>query len=315
MSIQYIEPLSKGFARMKKSLFNPFDLQKWFVVGFTAFLAGLADCGSGGHTGINWIRGKVDAESILYFPQRAWEWLIEHPVWAAVIAFGVFLAFVFVVFILWLSSRGKFMFLDNVVRNRSQVVAPWQEYGNEGNSFFLFIFLFRLSVFALIVAYFIYGFASLQGLHESTGEIRSLIWPAILMGLGLVVILIACGFIGLLLRDFVVPIMYRDRVSTSKAIQKFFPLFLSQSLHFIGYELFKLCIVIIILIGIIIGGFATCCIGFVLLVIPYINAVVLLPVSYTMRAFAVEFLEQFGPECQIFPKPDGNSPIGQPFAS
>jgi hypothetical protein len=307
MNIQYIDPLSRGFARMKRALFKPFDLQKWIIVGFTAFLAGLTKCGGGGHAGLSRGRGKVDPEVILYFPQRVWEWLTDHPVWAAIIAFGVLLVFVFVVFISWLSARGKFMFLDNVVHNRSQVVAPWKEYGNEGNSYFLFNFLLGILVLAIIVAYLIYSVTSLQVLYESSRNMRALILPAILAGLGLITILAACGFIGLLLRDFIVPIMYRDRVSTSKAIQKFFPLFLSHFLYFIGYGLFVLCLSLMIVIGIVIAGFATCCIGFVLLAIPYINSVILLPVSYTMRAFGVEFLEQFGPDYQIFPRPGTNS--------
>ena len=44
MQIRFIDPLSRGWGRMKKALFQPFDMKKWFLVGFTAFLAGLADC-------------------------------------------------------------------------------------------------------------------------------------------------------------------------------------------------------------------------------------------------------------------------------
>ena len=44
--------------------------------------------------------------------------------------------FVFMIVITWLSARGKFMFLDNVVRGQARVVAPWYEYRKEGNSFF-----------------------------------------------------------------------------------------------------------------------------------------------------------------------------------
>jgi hypothetical protein len=48
----------------------------------------------------------------------------------------------------------------------------------------------------------------------------------------------------------------------------------------------------------------TCCIGFLLLIIPYIGSVVLLPVFYTFRAFSIEFLEQYGEEFVLFPKPE-----------
>jgi len=47
----------------------------------------------------------------------------------------------------------------------------------------------------------------------------------------------------------------------------------------------------------------TCLIFFVLLMIPYISSVVLLPVSYTYRAYSLEFLAQFGPDYSLFPIP------------
>jgi len=313
MSIQYIDPLSRGFVRMKNALFNPFDLQKWLVVGFTAFLAGLTDFAGGGRTG--WSRGgKVEPETILHFPQTAWLWLLDHPIWAAIIAFGAFLAFVIWVLISWLSARGKFMFLDNVVHNRAQIKAPWKEYGAEANSFFLFSFLLGLIVLAIIVAYLIYCFVSLQTLYGSSRNMMTLIWPAILLGLGFLAIFIACGFIHILLRDFVVPIMYRDRISALKAVGKLVSLFPSQFLYFVGYGLFMLCLSILIVIGVIVLGLATCCIGFIFLLIPYVNSVVLLPVSYSFRAFGVEFLEQFGPEFKIFPKPDVDPSDQQPIS-
>ena len=48
MQIGYIEPFSRAWDRMKIALFNPFSLNKWFVIGFNAFLAGLLDGYHGG---------------------------------------------------------------------------------------------------------------------------------------------------------------------------------------------------------------------------------------------------------------------------
>jgi hypothetical protein len=39
-----------------------------------------------------------------------------------------------------------------------------------------------------------------------------------------------------------------------------------------------------------------------LIAIPYIGSVILLPVSYTFRAFSIEFLAQFGEKFDVFPK-------------
>ena len=46
-----------------------------------------------------------------------------------------------IVLFAWLRARGRFIFVDCVVRNRAAIVAPWKEFRAEGNSFFLFSLL------------------------------------------------------------------------------------------------------------------------------------------------------------------------------
>jgi hypothetical protein len=46
-------------------------------------------------------------------------------------------------------------------------------------------------------------------------------------------------------------------------------------------------------------GFLTCCCGFLLLAIPYINAVVLLPVLTLLRLYNLEFVRQLGPDFDL----------------
>ncbi len=314
MNIHYIEPLSRGIARAKKSLFNPIDLRTWFVVGFTAFLAGLSDVQfSGGFPNSSLRKSKdIKWEEVLYFPQKAWEWLGNHPGWVMLIAFGLLVFTVIMVLITWLSARGKFMFLNNVVRGQSGIVASWYEYKREGNSFFWWNLLWAIIASAAAIIYILYCFVSLQAVYEGGGSRSALIVPAILAGLGFLAISIVSSFIFVLLRDFVVQIMYRDRITGWEAIQKFLPLFFSHFLYFIGYGIFRFFVSLLIVIAVLIFGCITCCIGFLVLAIPYIKSVVLLPVLYSMRAFAVEFLEQFGPEYRIFPAPECNSPETMP---
>jgi hypothetical protein len=123
MRIAYLEPFGRAWERMKLALFRPFDLHKWFVVGFNAFLAGLAESRNGSAGGR--ARGDMTFREFLDLPNRGWEWLTSHPGWF--IAIGVLALVVIAVGIvlLWLSSRGKFMFLDNVVHNRAEIAKPW----------------------------------------------------------------------------------------------------------------------------------------------------------------------------------------------
>lgn len=302
MDIQYFNPLSRGWARMKKALFQPFDLKKWFVVGFTAFLAGLTDWHGGSGSGTKG-RGSIDWDEVVYFPYTAWEWLLDNPGWVPLIVIGVISIFILVVLLTWLSSRGSFMFLDNVIHNRAQVTKPWYEYRAEGNSLFLWRVFFGILVFAIVVLYFIQCYTAIRDLYESRVNVSILMMPVILMLLGFLGILLVTGYINLLLSDFVVPLMYKYRINAVTAWLQFLPLFASHLFYFIGYGLVFLFLIILIVIGIVFAGLLTLCIGFLLLLIPYINAVVLLPISYTLRAFSVEFLEQFGPAYHIFPRP------------
>jgi hypothetical protein len=316
MSIHYLRPLSRGISRTKQALFNPIDVKKWFIVGFAAFLTSLADVNLSGSVPNADIRKRlsINLEDVFSFPQKAWEWLGNHPGWAMLILFALFFFFVLTIVITWLSARGKFIFLDNVVHDQARIVAPWYEYRKEGNSFFWWNLLWIFISSAITIGYVLFCFVYLHAIYENSGSSQALILPAILAGLGLVAISIISVFLFVLLRDFVVQIMYRDRITGWGAIQRFLPLFFSRFLYFVGYAIFRFVVSVLIVIGIIICGCCTCCIGFLILAIPYINAVILLPISYAMRAFAVEFFEQFGPEFQVFPKPDAGSAVTVPPA-
>ena len=80
MKIEFFAPFSQSWTRMKKALFQPFDLGKWFVVGFTAFLAGLLDYKGGGN-GNNNAKYSFDEglQAFFTFPETIRDWLMAHP--------------------------------------------------------------------------------------------------------------------------------------------------------------------------------------------------------------------------------------------
>src|SRR5207247_8644827 len=65
----------------------------------------------------------------------------------------VLICFVLLLIVLfaWLRARGRFIFVDCIVRNRAAIVEPWKEFRAEGNSFFLFSLLVVLALIAVIV--------------------------------------------------------------------------------------------------------------------------------------------------------------------
>lgn len=305
MVIEYWNPLSRGWERMKEALFRPFDLAKWFVVGFTAFLAGLMDWPYGGGDGDRGgLKGRADIDDILDFPREAWYWLTDHPGWFGLIIFGVVFLILLGVLLTWLSSRGKFMFLDNVVHDRAKVTQPWHEFRTEGDSLFLWRLVYGFLCFIVFMSFFVFCYFVAVGLYESYASGASIVFSIIGLALGAFVLFILTGYISMFLNDFIVPIQYKQRVSAGKAWGFFLPLLRRHFLHFILYGLFIFIVHIVIVIIVITIGIFTCCIGILLLIIPYINSVVLLPISYTLRSFSVEFLGQFGPDYMCFPPPE-----------
>ena len=302
MNISYSDPLIKGWTRMKKILFSPFDLNKWFMIGFTAFLASLADCHRGNKGGSNNITDhNIDIGDIAEFPATAWNWFLDHAWWATLIVLGIFVIIILALLFNWLSSRGKFMFLDNVVHNRALVSQPWREFKKHGNSVFLWRLVFGLiclAIFSFIVFIF---FSFIMSFHFGNYPLSAKIPAIIGMALLFLAFLILAGYINLFLYDFVVPIMYKENITVTKAWGKFLTLLSNHFWYFLVYGLFIFLLMVIVVLLIIAGGLLTCCIGFLFIIIPYISSVVLLPVSVTFRSLSLEFLEQFGSDYKIFP--------------
>jgi len=149
MDIVFLEPLGQAWNRMKIALFKPFDLHKWFVVGFNAFLAGLLEMynGSGGS---QW-RENSNFREFRGLPNRTWEWLMDNPGWFFAILIIAAFVIALVITLMWLSARGTFMFLDNVVHDRAEIAKPWNRYKKEGNSLFLWRLIFGLICFMLFI--------------------------------------------------------------------------------------------------------------------------------------------------------------------
>ena len=302
MSISYSHPLSLGWARMKKALFQPFDLSKWFRVGFTAWLAGLTDC-NGGSGGNNYsYNNHHEWDDFFNFPQTAWSWLTDNPLWFNLIILGVVLLFIISTVLIWVSSRGKFMFLYNIANDKSEISLPWREYSKQGDSLFVWRFFFSWFTFAVFILFLIYCFVTTKGMYFANAPNVAIFWAIVGMVLMFIGIIIVFGYISCFLNDFVVPIMYKHKIGIMRGWTKFLRLFSRRIGTFIIYGLFIFVLGIAVVIGVIFLALLTCCIGLLLIAIPFIGAVILLPVSYTFRAFSIEFLAQFGDDFNVFPQ-------------
>jgi hypothetical protein len=310
MQIAYIDPLSKACERTKKALFQPFDIRKWFVVGFTAFLAGLINGSPSMNFPGSYGRGDVKMPDIERMPERAMEWMSAHPFLVMLILIVIVFILILALIFTWLSSRGAFMFLDNVAGNRAQVAAPWRQYKSLGDSLFLWRIGFGLICFLITLPMIILGILTFLPLLRTHNMERYLL-PFIGLAAATLIVIIVASFIAMFANNFVAPIMYKFNLKAMAAWRLFIPILSSYLFNFICYGLFVLALIIGVGIAVILVGCLTCCLLFLLLLIPYINSVVLLPISYAYRAFSLEFLAQFGPEYNLFPIPQ--PPLPEPM--
>ena len=193
------------------------------------------------------------------------------------------------------------MLLHNVVHDKAEISDPWHKFRKQGNSLFIFEFLWGWFVFAIFVLLAAYCFNTGKDLyftHAPKAVVFTGITQMILM---FIVFFIIGGYVSLFLKNFVVPIMYKQDVGIIAGWKKFIVLFGKKALPFLVYGLFILVLGFAVAIAIISLSLITCCIGLLLIAIPYIGTVILLPISYTYRALGIEFLAQFGDEYNVFP--------------
>jgi len=301
MNIEYYLPLTRAWERMKNALFRPFDLHKWFLVGFNAFLAGFMER-HGGSGGSQYREsGDFSFREFIHVPGRAWGWLLDHPGWFIGIVFITLAVLTLLLVFTWLSSRGAFMFLDNVVHDNSEIGKPWKEYRSQGHSLFLWRLGFGFACFGFMILFLAFFFSTGAALNSAGGADRIPVFFLIGSGLFFLLSMVVIGFIAMFLKNFVVPIMYKHRLPSSRAWGRFLALFKQHLLHFVLYGLFIFVLSFLLFVAIVIAGLLTCCVGFILLIIPYIGTVITLPAWYTLRAFSLEYLAQFGPEYDLFP--------------
>jgi hypothetical protein len=197
-------------------------------------------------------------------------------------------------------SRGRFIFLDDVVHERAAIVAPWRRFARRGNQLFVFSAVSLVIWGAALMATLLPVLPALLAAAAS-GHWRELMlvtiggWLVVFTPLALVM-----AYFFLFLVSFVVPIMYRHDIGPLEAWRRFLGLFARHPFHFLAFGLLMLVLAVLVFLAVMTVGFGTCCVGFVLLTIPYIGSVLTLPVDVFFRGLGPDFLAQFGSEYSVF---------------
>lgn len=300
-TLSVIQPVSEAIRRTSRILFEPFVLSKWLRLGFCSFLmGGLSVSGwGGGRPGGDFGTGgrDIQADVVLSWLQANLAIALTVTSLALVLLVGLALL------LTWLSSRGRFMLLDGVVRNRGAIKAPWQEYRREANSLFRFRFVFGLVSLLLLVLILAAGLVVL--LPEGLGRPLPIPLGVLsILALALFAWVVMTVLISVLLIDFVVPVMYRDRLPVLAAWRRVIEGLLrphsgSVALYLVARFLLQALIGVLALMAVLL----TCCLAS----LPYLGSVILLPLSIFEITYPLAFLAQLGPDWQLLP-PERQTP-------
>ena len=286
--IEVFKPFGEAFELMKKILFRPFDLKKWFVIGFAAWLSHL---GSGNY---NFRFNRGDWKNLPWF-QDLTDAINQIPSWIfwSGLSAIIVLVLAFMIVFAWLRARGRFIFVDCIVKNRGAIAEPWREFREQGNSYFLL---------ALLVGFIVAVIAGISSLPFTLPIIRGvtflhphdvyLICMIALWGVGLLLLILAWALIS----HFMVAVMYRRRCHAGEAFRAAFSLVANYPGEITFYCLFWIMLGIASAIVACATILATCCIA----LLPYIGTIILLPLFVCLRAFGLRFIRQFGPDYDVW---------------
>jgi hypothetical protein len=290
IQISVIEPVGKALEKTKQILFSPFEWSKWFAIGFCAWLAFLGEGGGGSG---NYRQG--------FDMGNARHWIESNLYW--IIPVGIIVVFILVAIglaMLWVRSRGKFMFLYCVARNKAAVAYPWTEYSREGNSLFLFKIVLWLISMVCIVPIVIGWIVVIIPIVRAERFLPAMI--GIIVALTLITVLVAIVFSIILkfTEDFVVPVMFIHRIRCMEAWKRTWNLLKANIGRFVLFILFAIVLSLAIGTILVTAAIATCGCACCFMMLPYIGTVLLLPIFVFERSYSAMYLAQYGPEWNVF---------------
>jgi hypothetical protein len=297
--VSVIDPIGSAIEQVRLILFRPFDLSKWLVIGFCAWLAYLGQ--GGGGSGFNYTFHDHGAPNLAH----AREVLLANLPWI-IIGVAIFIPLLIIIGLVlcWLSSRGRFMFVHGIAGNKAEVAIPWKKFARHANSLFLFrvvVGLIGMVVVGLPVAI---GVISIITLH-ATG-LGAVAVPGLLVAiLAAVAIAVVVAVVAKFTNDFVVPIMLLRTTSCLAGWREFLVLLGCNKARMVLYILFQIVISLVIffiIASICLVGCCCCCVS-ALLLVPYVGTVILLPIFVFKRAYSLFYLRQFGSQFDVFSEP------------
>lgn len=271
---------------MRRRLFPP-RLSLWLTLGFVAFLDQCGrgtGFGGGGVPGAPAAEGGIDARSLL-------RWGLANPVPAVLVVLLLLaVAVALIALILWVNSRGSFVYTDLVATGRAEVADPWAAHGALARTYFVVRFwLVAVTIGGLALMALALGIVALA--------LAALSRPRpgyLLIGFGLLFLMllfaVVMSLLSVLLRDFVVPLQLQTGLSCLPAARLLRSLVEAHPGTFVLYVLLKVAFTLAVAAAMILVCCFTCALG----LLPVLGQTILQPAYYFERAWSLFLLRQMG---------------------
>ncbi len=220
---------------MLEVLFRPFRLKKWIMLFVIILLAGQMS----GNFNVN-IRGnRADFEKIINQVRKGVPIAAEAPALSevapqlqslpkspkttilvtTVATVITLLITVFILLLMWVSSNFSFVFIDSIVKNDASLRVPFHRNKAQGNSYFRWNIVFALiglltfGIIIAIPAMQLIKSGVFSGIPVNATEILSIVFRYMPVLAAPAIIFFLVGFFTL---NFILPIMYKKKISILK---------------------------------------------------------------------------------------------------
>jgi hypothetical protein len=284
-----VDAAQRALDHTRRNLF-PFRFERWLLLGFVAFLD---QCGRGG-AGVPGGNARVPGGGFGDTPPELSEaaaWAGSHVGLLMAIAAGVLLLIVLLcALVLWINSRGVFMYLEAVAVAPRELGVRFSAHAELAQS--LFAWRFGLAMATLVVVLLLVGAGGgtlwLYQREQLPGLAAALL--VVLLVLVALVATLAASLASVFLRDFVAPLQWRLGLACGPAARRAADLLGPHKGVLALYVALKIAFAIVLGVASLVAGCLTCCCAF----LPIVAQVVLQPFFFFERAWSLCLLEQLG---------------------
>ncbi|MDD5599893.1 MAG: hypothetical protein PHV82_18260, partial [Victivallaceae bacterium] len=287
-NIECFAVFKRAFRRMTVILFRPFDIGKWLVLGFSAWLATMFNSAGFKFQSSERIQKITPPVRDIFLGDGSFVgrvcgyFKIEESIFWLIV-FGTIALILFVIavslLIIWISSRFKFIFIDNIANNRAAISQSWTKFKEPGNSAFRWFFAWGVACCLFLTAIFIIAasvvypllieYLRTEDFHISGIDIFILTLTATAYVLGGLFLLFALYFFN----EFVLLIMYKRNMHARSAWRIFLKLLNAVPLTFLKFFILQIFAAIACFMAVFLFVICTCCITLIPLAIPYLGSV------------------------------------------